>query len=200
MIDDLPLRHSHPKMDNTSTLKRKADNEDGAKSKKTKKKWYCHYTGCTRQAQACCNKMCKTHYNETILRQSISNNLNQSNNDAQQGAIVLAGFCEHVNNTEIDRNIPTEEGTRNDAPTVSHHINSTINCVTANNTTVSNVELQTAAENIERQTDGEVNGRSASHDSIKSRLKHRKNPCSAERIWRLFPCTHRCYPLNRMPA
>ena len=134
-------------------LKRKADNEDGATSKRTRKKWLWHVTGCIRQPQAGCNKMCKTHYG--LHR----NNLNpQSNADAQQGAIVLAGFCEHVNNTEINRNIPTEEGTRNNAPTVSHQNNSTIDCVSANNTTVSNVELQTAADNVQTQTDGGLNG------------------------------------------
>jgi hypothetical protein len=150
-------------MDDESTLKRKAESKDEATRKKKKKKWPCQWAGCPRWAQSNRNKMCKNHNNETILCQSIGNNLNQSNTDAQQGAIVLAGFCEHINNTEIDGNISTEEGTRNDAPTVSYHNNSTIDCVTANNTTVSNVELQTAAENVETQTDGEVNGRSASH-------------------------------------
>ena len=119
-------------------VKRKTINED-EDPKRKRNRWPCQWAGCPKWAQSNRNRMCKKHNNITI-----GNNLNQSNTDT---------------------NIPTEEGTRNDAPTVSHQNNSTINCVTANNTTVSNVELQTAADNVQTQTDGGLNGRSASHDS-----------------------------------
>ena len=119
-------------------VKRKVINEDEGPKRK-RNKWPCQWAGCPKWAQSNRNRMCKTHNNITI-----GNNLNQSNTDT---------------------NIPTEEGTRNDGPTVSHQNNSTINCVTANNTTVSNVDLQTAADNVQTQSDGGLNGRSSSHDS-----------------------------------
>ena len=119
-------------------VKRKTINED-EDPKRKRNRWPCQWAGCPKWAQSNRNRMCKKHNNITI-----GNNLNQSNTDT---------------------NIPTEEGTRNDGPTVSHQNNSTINCVTANNTTVSNVDLQTAADNVQTQSDGGLNGRSSSHDS-----------------------------------
>ena len=123
--------------------------------------------------------MCKRHYKESLLCQSNNNELSQSNNDAQQGAIVLAAFSGHFNNREINSNVCNEEATRNNVPAVSYqqNINSIVECVADNNTTVSHVELQPAAENVvviddsvlTRQlqcaTEGEVNGQSANSSS-----------------------------------
>jgi hypothetical protein len=94
--------------------------------------------------------MCKRHYKESLLRQSNNDELSQSNNDAQQGAIVLASFSGHVNNRKINSNVCNEEATRNNVPAVSHqqYINLIVECVADNNTTVSRVELQPAAENV----------------------------------------------------
>ncbi len=123
--------------------------------------------------------MCKRHYKESLPRQSNNDELSQSNNDAQQGAIVLAALSGHVNNREINSNVCNEEATRNNVPAVSHqqNINSIVECVADNNTTVSRVELQPAAGNVvvidnsvlTRQlqcaTEGEVNGQSANSSS-----------------------------------
>jgi hypothetical protein len=90
--------------------------------------------------------MCKRHYKEYLLGQSNNNEVSQSNNDAQQGAMVLAAFSGHINNREINSNVSNEEATRNDFPAVSHqqNINLIVKCVADNNTTVSHVELQPA--------------------------------------------------------
>jgi hypothetical protein len=94
--------------------------------------------------------MCKNHYKEYLLCQSNNNELSQSNNDAQQGAVVLAAFSGHFNNREINSNVCNKEATGNNVPTVSHQqsINTIVKCVADNNTTVSRVELQPAAENV----------------------------------------------------
>jgi hypothetical protein len=97
--------------------------------------------------------MCKNHYKESSLRQSNNDELSQSNNDAQQGAIVLAAFSGHFNNREINSNVCNKEATGNNVPAVSHqqNINTIVECVADNNTTVSRVELQPAAENVVRE-------------------------------------------------
>ena len=97
--------------------------------------------------------MCKNHYKESSLRQSNNDELSQSNNDAQQGAIVLAAFSGHFNNREINSNVCNEKATGNNVPAVSHqqNINTIVECVADNNTTVSRVELQPAAENVIRE-------------------------------------------------
>jgi hypothetical protein len=93
--------------------------------------------------------------------------------------MVLAAFSGHVNNREINSNVCNEEATRNNIPAVSHqqNINSIVECVADNNTTVSCVELQPAAENVvmidnsvlSRQlqcaTEGEVDSPSANSSS-----------------------------------
>jgi hypothetical protein len=80
---------------------------------------------------------------KSLLCQSNNDELSQSNNDAQQGAIVLAALSGHVNNRDINSNVCNEEATRNNVPAVSHqqNINSIVECVADNNTTVSGVEL-----------------------------------------------------------
>ena len=97
--------------------------------------------------------MCKNHYKESSLHQSNNDELSQSNNDAQQGVIVLAAFSAHVNNREINSNVCNEEATGNNVPAVSHQQNIIlfVECVADNNTTVSCVELQPAAENVIRE-------------------------------------------------
>ncbi len=97
--------------------------------------------------------MCKNHYKESSLRQSNNDELSQSNNDVQQGAIVLAAFSGHFNNRELNSNVCNEEATGNNVPVVSHqqNINTIVECVAGNNTTVSRVELQPAVENVIRE-------------------------------------------------
>ncbi len=94
--------------------------------------------------------MCKRHYKESLICQSNNDELSQSNNDVQQGAIVLAALSGHINNREINSNVCNKEATRNNVCTVSHqqNINLIVECVADNNTTVSRVELQPAAENV----------------------------------------------------
>ncbi len=96
--------------------------------------------------------MCKNHYKESSFRQSNNDELSQSNNNAQQGAIVLAATSGHFNNREINSNV-CNEATGNNVPTLSHqqNINTIVECVADNNTTVSRVELQPAAENVVRE-------------------------------------------------
>ena len=149
------------------------------KKRRVRTKWQCVVQNCSRWSQPGHNSMCKNHYKESSLRQSNNDELSQSNNDAQQGAIVLAAFSDHFNNREINSNVCNEEATRNNVPAVSHqqNINTIVECVADNNTTVSRVELQPAAENVvvindsvlTRQlqcaTEGEVNGQSANSSS-----------------------------------
>ena len=155
------------------------DDASTPNTRRVRAKWPCQRENCPRWSQTGHNSMCKRHYKESLLCQSNNNELSQSNNDAQQGAIVLAAFSGHFNNREINSNVCNKEATGNNVPAVSHqqNINTIVECVADNNTTVSRVELQPAAENVvvidnsvlTRQlqcaTEGEVNGQLANSSS-----------------------------------
>ncbi len=112
-------------------------------TRRVRPRWPCQWDNRPRWSQPGHNSMCKRHYKESLLCQSNNNELSQSNNDAQQGAIVLAALSGHVNNREINSNVCNEEATCNNVPAVSHqqNINLIIECVADNNTTGSRVEL-----------------------------------------------------------
>jgi hypothetical protein len=98
-------------MDDESPAEKGATNN---KKRKSKSFWLCKHPGCKIGAQSRCNSMCKRHYRESLLSQSLrdnnelsqsnnnaqsnTNEVSQSSNDAQQGAMVLAALSNHVSN------------------------------------------------------------------------------------------------------
>ncbi len=87
--------------------------------------WKCKVVDCKKGAQSHCDSMCKAHFSEATKRRRLCQETNinelsqgnidaqrndnedfQTNNDAQQGAMVLAAFSCNVSNISETTHVP----------------------------------------------------------------------------------------------